>query len=100
MTMRQRVPLRCGRNAGSRRGCGSAIRVICDPCGAWWARRSELSARMQINRSLPLIAREVLHELLGGGFKSEILAGTDIGLRRLPLLALLSICGAAIGGGF
>ena len=94
MTMRQRALLRCGRNAGSLRECGSAIRVIGDPRLGTLG-EAELSVRMQINRSLP---QEVLHELLGRGFRSESLVGTGVGLRRLPLLALLSVCDAAIGG--
>jgi hypothetical protein len=95
--MRQRVLLRCGRNAGSLRECGSAISVIL-AIRAGWVRyeRPEFSARMQINRSLP---EEVLHELLGRGFRNEVLVSTGIGLRRLPLLALLSVWGAGIGGG-
>jgi hypothetical protein len=52
---------------------------------------------MQINRSLPVIAEEVLHELLGRGFRSEVLFSAGILLRRLPLLALLCVRGGAIG---
>ena len=48
-----------------------------------------------------LVAEEVLHELLGRGFRSEVRVGLGLyGLSGSPFLALLDLNGAGIGARF